>query len=334
MREKTSTQKLKLGIFVITGLVLFIIGVYLIGNKQSMFGSTQNLYASFNNISGLKTGNNVRYSGLNIGTVKGIDMVNDSTIIISMAIDKEAYQHIRKGATAAIGTDGLVGNMIINIIPGAFTSPQISPGDTIASYRKISTEDMLATLNVTNENAALLTADLLKITRAINAGEGPFSVLIKDKSSADELTLAIKNFRLTSASALRIMQHTDALILSLNQKNGMVSVINDTTTAKHIKNVALQLDQTSIKLNEAVSDLQTTMAKIKNGKGTLDYIVNDTTLAIKVDSTMNKVDGTLDQLHLASIKLNENLEALKHNFLFRGYFKKLEKEKAKKTGNR
>ena len=224
--------------------------------------------------------------------------------------------------------------MIINIIPGAYTTHQISDGDTLASYRKISTEDMLSTLNVTNENAALLTADLLKITRAINAGEGPFSVLIKDKASADDLSLAIKNFRLTSASALRIMQHTDALILSLNQKNGMVSVLNDSITSNHIKNVALQLDQTSSKLNEAVSDLQTTMAKIKNGKGTLDYLVNDTTLAINVNTTMNKVDGTLDQLHLASLKLNENLEALKHNFLFRGYFKKLEKEKEKEKKNK
>ncbi|MBK7222489.1 MAG: MCE family protein [Saprospiraceae bacterium] len=331
MREKSSAQKLKLGIFVIAGLVLFIIGIYLIGNQQSMFGSNVKVYASFNNISGLKTGNNVRFSGLNIGTVTDIQMVDDSTIIIAMAIAKDASRHIRKGATAAIGTDGLVGNMIINIIPGDHTSVPLVDGDTITSYRKISTEDMLSTLNVTNENAALLTADLLKITRAINAGEGPFSVLIKDKASADDLSLAIKNFRLTSASALRIMQHTDALILSLNQKNGMVSVLNDSITSNHIKNVALQLDQTSSKLNEAVSDIQATMAKIKNGKGTLDYLVNDTTLAINVNTTMNKVDGTLDQLHLASLKLNENLEALKHNFLFRGYFKKLEKEKEKQN---
>lgn len=334
MREKSSAQKLKLGIFVIAGLVLFIIGIYLIGNQQSMFGSNVKVYASFNNISGLKTGNNVRFSGLNIGTVTDIQMVNDSTIIIAMAIAKDASQHIRKGATAAIGTDGLVGNMIINIIPGDHASAPLMDGDTITSYRKISTEDMLSTLNVTNENAALLTADLLKITRAINAGEGPFSVLIKDKEAATEISTAIKNFRNTSAAALRIMQHTDALILSLSDKNGMVAMLKDSATAGHIKNVAVQLDQTSCKLNDAVADLQSTITSLKNGKGTIDYLVNDTTLAIRVDSTMVKVDGTLEQLHLAGIKLNENLEALKHNFLFRGYFKKLEKEKAKEKQNK
>ncbi len=328
--DKTAGEKLKLGIFVIAGLVLFIIGVYLIGNQQSMFGSTIRLYASFQNINGLKTGNNVRFSGLNIGTVKSISMLNDSIIVVGMAIDQKSSHHIHKGATAAIGTDGLVGNMIINIIAGKDGGAAIAEGDTLLSFRKLSTDEMLSTLNVTNENAAMLTADLLKITRAINAGEGPFSLLIKDKAAAEDISLTLRNFHQTSAAALRIMQHTDQLILSLNDKNGLAGLAKDSLTANHIRSVAVNLDKTSAHLNEVVADLQSTINEIRHGKGTLNYLVNDTTLAIKVDTTMGKLDMTLDQLHQAGIKLNENLEALKHNFLFRGYFKKLEKEKAKK----
>ncbi|HRD07702.1 MAG TPA: MlaD family protein [Saprospiraceae bacterium] len=334
MKEKSNTQKLKLGIFVIAGLVLFIIGVYLIGNQQSMFGSTIRLYASFQNINGLKTGNNVRFSGLTIGTVKSIDMLNDSMLIVGMAIDKSSATHIHKGATAAIGTDGLVGNMIINIIAGKNQTTTVEEGDTLTSFRKLNTDEMLSTLNVTNENAALLTADLLKITRAINAGQGPFATLINDKAAAADISQALQNFRQTSYAALKIMQHTDQLVLSLNDSKGLVGLAKDSTTSNHIRNVAANLDKTSNNLNVAVKDLQLTINEIRNGKGTLNYLVNDTSLAIKVDTTMGKLDMTLDQLHEAGIKLNENLEALKHNFLFRGYFKKLEKEKAKVTGNR
>jgi phospholipid/cholesterol/gamma-HCH transport system substrate-binding protein len=186
---------------------------------------------------------------------------------------------------------------------------------------------MLSTLNVTNENAALLTADLLKITHAINAGEGPFATLIKDKTAAADISQALQNFRQTSYAALKIMQHTDQLVLSLNNSNGLAALAKDSTTANHIRSVAANLDKTSNNLNDAVKTLQLTMDEIRQGKGTLNYLVNDTTLAIKVDTTIGKLDMTLDQLHEAGIKLNENLEALKHNFLFRGYFKKLEKEK-------
>ena len=113
------------------------------------------------------------------------------------------------------------------------------------------------------------------------------------------------------------MQHTDQLILSLNDKNGLVGLAKDSLTANHIRSVAANLDKTSNNLNEAVKDLHATINSIRNGKGTLNYLVNDTTLAIKVDTTMGKLNLSLDQLHQAGVKLNENLEALKHNFLFR-----------------
>ena len=78
--KNTNSQKLRLGLFVITGTVLFIVGVYLIGQRQNMFKKTFTISAYFQNVNGLQNGNNVRYSGIDIGTVKDITMVNDSTI--------------------------------------------------------------------------------------------------------------------------------------------------------------------------------------------------------------------------------------------------------------
>ena len=153
--KKTTNEKLKLGVFVIVGLLLFIVAIYLIGNRQNMFTKTFTISASFNNVNGLVLGNNVRYSGINVGTVTSIEMLNDSVIRVDMKIEEKMVQHIKKDAIATIGTDGLVGNMIVNIIPGEGKEPVISSGDIIKSYSKIGADDMLNTLSVTNENAAI-----------------------------------------------------------------------------------------------------------------------------------------------------------------------------------
>ena len=162
--EKSNVQKFNLGLFIMISTLILIAAIYYIGNKQNIFGSTFKISAIFNNVSGIRLGNNVRYSGINVGTVKSIVMINDTTICIDMIIEDKIIEHMKKDAVATIGSDGLVGSMIINIIPSRGGSSPIVSGDTIGSYSKISTNDMLSTLNKTNENAALLTVDLLKIT--------------------------------------------------------------------------------------------------------------------------------------------------------------------------
>ena len=116
--EKSTDQKFKLGVFVILGLTLFLLLTYFIGNQHSMLGNNIEFYTTFNNINGLKEGNNVRFSGINVGTVKSIQMLNDTVIVVKIAVNKKISPHIKKDAKAVITSDGLVGNMIINIIPG------------------------------------------------------------------------------------------------------------------------------------------------------------------------------------------------------------------------
>ena len=154
----TNAQKIKLGLFVIITGILLVTALYLIGRKQNIFGSTSYISAVFSNVNGLKLGNNVRYSGINVGTVRKIMMINDTTICVNMAIESSILEHMRKDAKAVIGSDGLVGSMVLNIFPGSPESDLLKPGDTLGSIRKISTSDMMSTLSVTNENAATLSS--------------------------------------------------------------------------------------------------------------------------------------------------------------------------------
>ncbi|WP_035671095.1 MlaD family protein [Flavobacterium sp. 83] len=320
--EKTTSQKIRLGLFVIIGLLVFILAVYFIGDKQKMFGKTNHLETIFDNVNGLQIGNNVRYSGINVGTVRGIEMINDSTIKVDMLIDKAIFFHIRKNAIATIGSDGLVGNMIINIIPGKGMEASVKPGDAIQSKSRIRTDDMLNTLGLTNKNAALLTADLLKITKDITQGKGTVGLLIRDSILANDLKETMHYLKITGKGTSESVNRLNKLIASLDNKDNVIGVLKDTAVANNIKTIVRNLDESSTKIDNVITNLNSTIVNIKEGKGAINYLSNDPNLVQKIDSTMKNVNE-------ASFRLNENMEALKHNFLFRGYFKKQEKAKLK-----
>jgi phospholipid/cholesterol/gamma-HCH transport system substrate-binding protein len=321
--EKTTSQKIRLGLFVIIGLIIFILAIYFIGNKQQMFGKTEHLKAVFTNVNGLQLGNNVRYSGLNVGTVQDIEMINDTTIAVDMVIDKTIFKQIKKNAIASIGTDGLVGSMIINITPGSGSAAVVEPNDMIQSFNRIRTDDMLNTLNTTNENAALLTADLLKITQEITQGKGTVGLLINDTVMANDLKKTMRYLKVTSKGTSESVLKLNQLITTLSRKDNVIGVLSDTVVANRIKAITVNLDQSSRDINKVVDNLNATITNMKDGKGAINYLSNDPKLVKKIDSTMTNINQ-------ASSRLNENLEALKHNFIFKGYFKKQEKAKQKK----
>lgn len=320
--ERTTSQKIRLGLFVISGLLIFILAIYFIGDKQKMFGKTNRLEAVFNNVNGLELGNNVRYSGISVGTVRGIQMINDTTIRVNMNIDKAIFPYIKKDAVATISSDGLVGNMIINIIPGNGNKPSVEPGDEIQTFNRVRTEDMLTTLNITNKNVAKLTENLLKITNEIIKGKGTLGSLINDTIIAKDLGETMRYLKLTTKSASEALTKIDKIVSSLDNKDNVLGIMKDTAVANNLKNTIANLEKSTTEINKVVTNLNATILNIKDGKGAINYLSNDQELVQKIDSTMTNINE-------ASAKLNENMEALKHNFLFKGYFKKQEKAKAK-----
>ncbi|VXB30873.1 Phospholipid/cholesterol/gamma-HCH transport system substrate-binding protein [Flavobacterium sp. 9AF] len=319
--KKTANEKLRLGMFVIIGLLLFTAGVYFIGQRQNMFGKSIEISAQFNNINGLQKGNNVRYSGINVGIVKDITMINDSIIKVDLLIEEKMIQHIKKDAIATISTDGLVGNMIVNIIPGKGEQILVKQGDFIKSYTKIGADDMLNTLSLTNENAALLTVDLLKITNAINKEKGPLGMLINDSTASNDIKQIVANLKQTSYEASKTIRLLNGIITSINFDKSVAGLLlNDTLQAKKMKTIIANLEITSLNINKTIDSLNKTIVNVKNGKGAINYLSNDKEFVENLDQTIKNLNEGTD-------KFNQNMEALKSNFLFRGYFKKLEKEK-------
>ncbi len=321
--EQTKKQKIKLGIFVIISTLFLIIALYFVGQKQNLFGSTFRITAVFRDVDGLMLGNNVRFSGINVGTVKKIEMKNDSTIYVDMIIEDEILIHLKKNILAAISSDGLVGSIIINITPMKGNAPPLVPGDTIQTFNKVSSADMMATLNKTNENAALLTIDLLKITKGITSGKGTFDLLISDENMANDLKATMYNLKLTSENANKTISSLNQMVAKVNYDESAAAVLlSDPKSAAKLKSLIENLETSGKGINTVVKNMNDVVLEMKNGKGTINYLATDTAL-------VNNIDVTVKNLQEGSVKLNENLEALKHSLLFKRYFKKLEKEKAK-----
>lgn len=270
-------------------------------------------------------GNNVRYSGINIGTVKDITMVNDSTITVDMNIDEKMVKHIKKDAIATIGTDGLVGNMIVNIIPGGGTEDIVSSGDVIQTYTKIGTADMLNTLSVTNENAALLTAKLLKVADAMSDEKGTLGMLINDTIVASNLKQTLIQLKITSIEASKAMKELNSIISSLDIENSVAgALLNDSLQTEKVKSLISNLEAASIEINDVIKNVNETVVQFKEGEGAINYLSNDKEFVKELEETVKNINEGTD-------KFNQNMEALKHNFLTRGYFRKLEKQKEKEA---
>ncbi|MCC8359004.1 MlaD family protein [Salinimicrobium sediminilitoris] len=317
--KNSNTQNLRLGIFVILGIAIFVAAVYFIGNRQNLFGDNSVIISVFKDVSGLQRGNNVRFAGVNVGTVKDIEIINDTSIAVSMRVDERTMNLIRKNSLATISSDGLVGSMVVNLLPGednSAPSPPVEFGDTITSISKIATADMLTTLNTTNENAALLTADLLKITNSINKGEGTLGALIKDEEMAGNFKKSIEGLRQSTQNVSAMVNRINAIINEVSYKESVAGVLlSDTTAAKQIEGVITNLEISALQISNMTTNLEQISYDLRKGEGTLDYLLND-------PGAVDKLDSTLENIEKATKKFDESMEALQHNILFRRYFER------------
>jgi phospholipid/cholesterol/gamma-HCH transport system substrate-binding protein len=174
---------------------LFITGIYFIGEKQQMFNDTFHVTAVFKDINGLQVGNNVRFSGINVGVVDDIQQISDTAVRISMLINQETKQFMKKNAKAIIGSDGLMGNKIVSIMPGGASKEGIADNDMLGTMRAVSIDDILVKIKATSDNAANITGNLDSIIASIKNGDGAIGKFLMDNSFADNLDQTLINIK-------------------------------------------------------------------------------------------------------------------------------------------
>jgi phospholipid/cholesterol/gamma-HCH transport system substrate-binding protein len=197
--KKDTSYKIKLGIFISLGITLFILGIYFIGERQQLFRSTFHLSGVFKDVSGLQAGNNVRLSGINVGTVENISIVSDTSIRVEILIDENIRKFIKKDAVASIGSEGLMGNKILIINPGTGGKMGIENNDTVKTIQPINMDDILISLKTSIDNTSNITSNLSKITGNIQSGKGAIGRLLTDKSLGQTFDSTFVNLKESSA---------------------------------------------------------------------------------------------------------------------------------------
>lgn len=309
---------------VITGTLLFTVAVYLIGQKQDMFSNTFHLKVIFNNVNGLQPGNNVRFSGINVGSVMSVNIQNDSTIEVVMRVREDVRQFIKTDALVTIGTDGLMGNMIININPGRGNASIVEDNTLLQSYSRVKTDDILKTLNMTNENAAMLTRSLLDVVENIQHGKGTLSYLVYDTMLRINLFQSVSNLQNATYKTNQLLSDIQDMAQDIESGKGLAGyLLRDTITSGRLLETMKELHSASGNIQKSTDSLKIFIHRLNTQKGTLNTLITDSTMA-------KDLKETIANLNKGTAKFDENMEALKHNFLTRKYFKDLEKVKNKK----
>ncbi|HVZ56343.1 MAG TPA: MlaD family protein [Chitinophagaceae bacterium] len=319
-------RNIKLGLFVLAGLLFLVLMLYMIGKNQNLFSSNILVRVRLSNAGGLVSGNNVRYAGIQVGTVKSVSLINDSTVEVTLLINKKVRQMIRKNAMVSVGTEGLIGNRIVNITPGQGPAGEIQDGDQLAGRKILSTEDMLATLAVSNNNIAAISEELKQTVRRINNSSALWKILSEEGLPAD-LRMSARNIRAASRKADEFMSQLQSLVDGVGQGKGSLGILlKDSSLTNQLRVTLSNMRQTTDQTNRAAGHLDSLLRSVnstwREGNGTVQWLLKDSTAT-------RLVSNTLMHIEQGTASFAADMEALKHNILLRGYFRRLEKRQAK-----
>lgn len=195
MSTQKNSYKVRLGIFLVIGITLFLAAIFIIGKQKNMFNPVFKLTSTFYNVSGLQVGNNIRFLGINVGTVDKISIISDSTVRVDMIIKSDVKPFIKPDSKVTIGSEGIIGDRIILISQGSSDGPAITKGQELASLEPIETDAIITSLQVTAGNAEIISQELAEIMININNGQGTLGRLIQDETIADNLSQSILNIK-------------------------------------------------------------------------------------------------------------------------------------------
>jgi phospholipid/cholesterol/gamma-HCH transport system substrate-binding protein len=308
------------GIFLFIGLAIFLLGVFTLGSQKKTFVKSFSLNVVFDDIQGLKVGNNVWFSGVKIGTIKKLQFYGTSQVQVFMNIEEEAHKYIHKNSKATISSDGLIGNKIVVIDGGSPKFPFVEDGDQLAVNTALSTDDIMKTLQVNNKNLVDITSDFRTLARNLVEGKGTVGALLTDQKVADNFKAIVINLQNTTASANKMIEDLNDFSKKLNSKGGLADqLLTDTVVFAKLKASVTELQKTAASAAVLTQNLNQASAQLTKNDNAVGLLLNDAQTAEQVKSIMKNLESS-------SKKLDEDLEALQHNFLLRGFFKKKAKD--------
>lgn len=328
MKILKNNRPVVVGMFILLGIVILLLTLFTIGGQKETFVKSFTLNAIFNDVGGLSVGANIWFSGVKVGTVKKIGFYGNSQVQVMMNVEKDAEAHIRKDAKAKIGSDGLIGNKIIIIYGGSVSLPQVEKNDFLKVEDAQSTDDMLATLQVNNKNLVAITSDFKSISNKINSGKGTLGALLNDPGFAIKLNKTVENLQETAINLKIVSENSKSAMTNFQEfsskinrpGNSINDFASDTIVYNRIVGTVSQLQNAATSVSRFTANLKMVSEKLNRKNNAVGVLLNDSASA-------SSIKMTIKNLETSSKKLDEDLEAIQHNFLLRGFFKKKNKNK-------
>jgi phospholipid/cholesterol/gamma-HCH transport system substrate-binding protein len=281
--------------------------------------------AIFDDVGGLQTGNNVWFSGVKIGTVKKMTFNSSSQVEVIMNIEKKAQQYVRKNAKAKISSEGFIGNKLVVIYGGSMQAQPVEEEDVLGVEKGLSTDEMMATFQENNKNLLDITSNFKLISKRVADGEGTVGQLLKDETLMNNLQATVVGLKQASANAQRLTNNISDYAAKLQTKGSLTNdLLTDTVIFSRLRSTVAQLQQVSRTANDITDNFKEVSGRLNSPNSPIGVMLNDPQAAANLKTT-------LSNLQAGTEKLDENMEALQHNFLLRGFFKKRAKEEAKEA---
>lgn len=313
MSQPKNKRAVTVGIFILVGVLLLVGGVFVIGDQHSTFKRKVSAFTIFGDVNGVQAGDNIFFSGVKVGTVKKVEFYGTSQVKVIMNLNVDAIQYIRQDAKVKISSDGLIGNKILVIYGGTAEAPEISEGDELFNEPALSTEDIMATLQQNNLN-------ILELTNKINSGEGTIGKLLYDDSLYNSITASANSLELATRNAQVLLSSLVQFSNNLNTDGTLAhDLVTDTVVFKSLSATILQLQQVADTAQVLATNLKDAQQNPRTPLGIMMYD----------EQAGTSLKNAIINLETGSATLNEDLEAVQHNFLLRRYFKKKAKDSLK-----
>jgi len=345
--KKSRKNTVRLGIYIASGIVLFIVAIYIIGSSKNLFQVNVKVTALFEDVKGLKVGANIRFTGIDVGTVTKTVILSDSAVMVELAIQDKVTPFIKKGTVATIASEGLMGSKIIVLLPGSPDEESIEKGDVLATMEAVEIDDILREIKVSSERISEVSYNLIDITDKMNRGEGIFGKIFTDTAFAYNLSQSSKNLEeisdrvnrgegligrlfadtlfsnnLDSAamSMADISTNLEDITDKINRGEGVFgSLFTDTTLTSNIYAASQSLNSSSKNLEELTAGMIEITDKINHGQGAINKLLVDSVFADSLDITLHQLNKTI-------IEVEEASAALQRSGLVRAFSKKDKKE--------
>jgi phospholipid/cholesterol/gamma-HCH transport system substrate-binding protein len=304
MEKRTSI--IRLGIFIVLGVAALVVAVFLVGKEEGLFGKTFRLTAYFNTIEGLRTGASVRLSGVDIGVVDRIAISpQNNKVRVDLKLNANIKNFIKKDSYASIEQEGLVGNKYVGISVGSAAAEEVSDGEVILSREPFRFSAIVEDAQGMIASTRRATEEFANILASINRGRGTLGKLITD----EDVYVALKRATAQADSSLR---------KTADEFSNIPRFISG--VSENLYGVTLNLSKMIADVDSTVASARGVIDKVNNGQGTLGALIVERGMYDSLLVIAQNIRVMADEARSGAERFDEDMEALKHNWFFKGYF--------------